>query len=183
MRTCARARATCWNVDVDHTGVLDDLYGRLPPLALGAVDGLSVEELTHAPVAGANPIAWLVWHTARVQDHHFAELRSIDQLWTQGDWAARFGLAADPDNTGYGHDADEVRTVVPTSGADLTGYLDAVHTHNAGWLASLSSVDLDAIVDRRWNPPVTMGVRLVSVADDGLQHLGQAAYVRGILAR
>jgi len=28
---------------------------------------------------------------------------------------------------------------------------------------------------------VTLGVRLVSIADDGLQHLGQAAYVRGLL--
>jgi hypothetical protein len=30
---------------------------------------------------------------------------------------------------------------------------------------------------------VTMGVRLVSVADDCLQHAGQAAYVRGLLER
>jgi hypothetical protein len=28
-----------------------------------------------------------------------------------------------------------------------------------------------------------MGVRLVSVADDCLQHVGQAAYVRGLLER
>jgi len=37
------------------------------------------------------------------------------------------------------------------------------------------------VVDRRWDPPVTMGVRLVSIADDCLQHVGQAAYVRGLL--
>ncbi len=40
---------------------------------------------------------------------------------------------------------------------------------------------LDKVVDRRWDPPVTMGVRLVSIADDCLQHVGQAAYVRGLL--
>ena len=39
--------------------------------------------------------------------------------------------------------------------------------------------DLDRVVDRRWDPPVTLGVRLVSIADDSLQHAGQAAYVRG----
>ena len=48
-------------------------------------------------------------------------------------------------------------------------------------LTSLSADDLDRVVDRRWDPPVTLGVRLVSVADDGLQHAGQAAYVRGLL--
>ena len=48
-------------------------------------------------------------------------------------------------------------------------------------LEGLSPADLDRIVDRRWDPPVTLGVRLVSIADDCLQHAGQAAYVRGLL--
>jgi hypothetical protein len=50
-------------------------------------------------------------------------------------------------------------------------------------LEGLAAEDLDRVIDRRWDPPVTVGVRLVSVADDSLQHLGQAAYVRGLLAR
>ncbi len=50
-------------------------------------------------------------------------------------------------------------------------------------LSSLGDADLDRIVDRRWDPPVMMGVRLVSIADDSLQHVGQAAYVRGLLGR
>jgi len=29
---------------------------------------------------------------------------------------------------------------------------------------------------------VTLGVRLISIADESLQHVGQAAYVRGLLA-
>jgi hypothetical protein len=35
-----------------------------------------------------------VWHTARVQDHHVAELLDEDQLWVDGDWARRFGGSA-----------------------------------------------------------------------------------------
>jgi len=50
-------------------------------------------------------------------------------------------------------------------------------------LDGLAPGDLDRVVDRRWDPPVTLGVRLVSVADDSLQHLGQAAYIRGLLDR
>jgi hypothetical protein len=30
---------------------------------------------------------------------------------------------------------------------------------------------------------VTLGVRLVSIADDDIQHAGQAAYLRGLLER
>ena len=49
--------------------------------------------------------------------------------------------------------------------------------------AGLGPDDLGRVVDRQWDPPVTMGVRLVSVADDSLQHVGQAAYLRGMSGR
>jgi hypothetical protein len=48
-------------------------------------------------------------------------------------------------------------------------------------LAGLPDGELDRVVDRRWDPPVTMGVRLISIADDCLQHVGQASYLRGLL--
>ena len=122
-----------------------------------------------------------VWHIARVQDHHVAELLDEDQLWVDGDWARRFGLEADRANTGYGHTAAEVASVRPESPELLPEYLGVVDVRTRTMLLDLSSADLDRIVDRRWDPPVTMGVRLVSIADDGLQHAGQAAYVRGLL--
>ena len=40
----------------------------------------------------------------------------------------------------------------------------------------LTAKDLDRVVDKRWNPPVTLGVRLISIADDDIQHAGQANY-------
>ena len=90
--------------------------------------------------------------------------------------------AADPADTGYGHTPEEVAGVRPPDGAVLLDYLAAVHDRTVGFLRDLTPDDLDRIVDRRWDPPVTLGVRLVSVADDCLQHAGQAAYVRGLLA-
>ena len=168
---------------MDIAGLLDELYGRIPPLARGAVDGLDTEALVAAPAPGANTIAWLVWHSARVQDHHVSELLDAEQLWQRGDWAARFGLEPDPQNTGYGHTADDVARVRPDGADALVGYLDAVQARTVDWLQGRTGEDLDRIVDRRWDPPVTLGVRLVSVADDSLQHLGQAAYIRGLLDR
>lgn len=137
--------------------------------------------MTEAPRTGANTIAWLVWHAARVEDHHGSELLEAEQLWVTGGWASRFGLDPDPDNTGYGHSADEVATVRPDTAQALLDYLRAVDERLRPMLAELATADLDRIVDRRWNPPVTLGVRLVSIADDCLEHLGQAAYVRGLL--
>jgi hypothetical protein len=47
----------------------------------------------------------------------------------------------------------------------------------------LRDADLDRIVDENWNPPVTLGVRLVSVINDDLEHVGQAAFIRGLIER
>jgi uncharacterized damage-inducible protein DinB len=133
------------------------------------------------PAPGANPIAWLVWHTARVQDHHVSEVIDEDQIWVNDNWARRFGLDPDPSNMGYGHTAADVAAVRPEQPAALLDYLDAVHRRTRAWMQQLTPDALDRIVDVRWDPPVTLGVRLVSIADDGLQHVGQAAYVRGLL--
>jgi uncharacterized damage-inducible protein DinB len=58
-----------------------------------------------------------------------------------------------------------------------------VHGRTAEFLQGLSDEDLDRVVDERWDPPVTLGVRLVSVIGDDLQHAGQAALLRGLLER
>ena len=166
---------------MDVAALLLELYGRIPPLAREAVDDVDLARLTETPSPGANTIAWLVWHLGRVQDHHVAQLLDADQIWIDGDWARRFGLDPDPSNTGYGHSAGEMAAVRPERPEVLLEYLDAVDRRTRTMLQTLSAGDLDRIVDRRWDPPVTLGVRLVSIADDCLQHAGQAAYVRGLL--
>jgi hypothetical protein len=167
---------------VDVREVLQELFGRIPEHVRRAVDGLSATDLVRAPSPGANTIGWLVWHLARVQDHHVAELLGREQVWATGPWPARFGLEPDAGDTGYGHSADEVARVRPDSAEALTGYYDAVAARTAELLADVTVADLDRVVDERWDPPVTLGVRLVSIADDDIQHAGQAAYVRGILS-
>jgi uncharacterized damage-inducible protein DinB len=167
---------------MDVAAVLTELYGRLPPLVRHAVDGLSAEDLVRPPVPGANTVGWLVWHLTRVQDHHVAELLGEDQVWVTGPWADRFGLAPDPRNTGYGHTAEQVASVRPAGPDALIGYYDAVHARTAAFLAQCTPAALDEIVDVRWDPPVRLGERLVSIADDDLEHVGQAAYARGLLS-
>jgi hypothetical protein len=168
---------------VDVAPLLLELYGRIPPLARSAVEGLDAAALARAPGTEANTIGWLIWHLTRVEDSHVAELLEADQLWATGDWAGRCGLDPDPSNTGYGHTPEEVAAVRPDGPEVLLDYLDSAHARTCSYLEGLDPGELDRIVDRNWEPPVTLGVRLVSIADDCLQHIGQAAYVRGLLER
>lgn len=170
---------------MDVAEVYLELFGRIPPLVREVVDGLEVDDLLHRVAPEANPIGWLLWHLTRVQDDHVADVMGVGQVWALGRWAASFGLESDSwdgyRNIGYGHDADDVARVRPVSTEAIVAYHDAVDVRTREYLARLSAAELDRIVDDRWDPPVTLGVRLVSVADDSLQHLGQAAYVKGLL--
>jgi hypothetical protein len=166
---------------MDAKDLLVDLFGRIPEEVHTAVDGLTAGDLTRTVVTGTNPIGWLVWHLTRGDDAQIAEVFGLDQLWTSGDYAHRFGLEPDPDNHGYGHTAADVSAVQPESVDALLDYFAATHERTKGLLDGLSEGDLDRIVDERWDPPVTLGVRLISIADDEIQHAGQAAYLRGLL--
>jgi uncharacterized damage-inducible protein DinB len=147
-----------------------------------ALDGLDADELVRRPGPAANTIAWLAWHLARGQDAQIAHVAGQDQVWTADGWAERFGLPFDASETGYGMDPEQVAAVRVPSTDPLVGYADAVTARTAEFLASLTDDDLDRVIDESYDPPVTLGVRLVSVLADGLQHVGQAAYVRGLLA-
>ena len=159
--------------------LLRDLFDRVATDVRGAVEGLDVDALTYRVDGTANSIAWLVWHLTRVQDDHVAEVAGSEQIWTAQGWVERFGLPFSRRATGYGHGSDEVAAV--RADADLLlAYFDAVQSRTLNYVDGLTEADLDRVVDERWDPPVTLGVRLVSVADDDIQHAGQAALVRGI---
>jgi uncharacterized damage-inducible protein DinB len=146
-----------------------------------AVEGLLPEQLAYRPTPDANSIAWLAWHLVRIQDSHIADVAGTEQVWTAEGWADRFDLPFDPSVTGYGFTSEQVAQVRVESAGLLLAYAAAVHARTAEFLRGLADNDLDRVVDERWNPPVTLGIRLVSVLDDDLQHVGQAAYVRGFL--
>ncbi|WP_434994762.1 mycothiol transferase [Arthrobacter sp. Ld5] len=161
--------------------VLADAFGRVPDLVRGAVRGLDAEELSVRPGGSANSIAWLIWHLTRVEDTHLAEVFGHEQVWLADGFADRWDLALDPGDTGYGHSADQVDAVRVASAQQLLDYFDAVHRLARSLVADVGEQDLHRVVDERWDPPVTLLVRLVSVLDDAVQHAGQAAYARGIV--
>jgi uncharacterized damage-inducible protein DinB len=163
--------------------LLVDAFGRIRQTVHYVVDGLTAEQLAFRIDSRANSIAWLVWHLTRIQDDHVADVARGEQVWTSRGWVERFGLPFHPAATGYGHRPGEVAAVQVESGDLLLGYHDAVYEQTIRYVGGLTDADLSRIVDESWDPPVSLGVRLVSVIDDDLQHAGQAAFVRGVAER
>jgi hypothetical protein len=163
--------------------LLTDAFGRVSGSVHRVVKGLDARMLMARIDGGANSIAWLIWHLTRVQDDHIAEILGTDQIWLSAGWVDRFRLPLPPADTGYGHSSDDVAAVVIESPDLLLGYFDEVHERTMHLVSALSDGELDRIVDENWTPAVTLGVRLVSVLADDLEHVGQAAFVRGVLQR
>jgi uncharacterized damage-inducible protein DinB len=163
--------------------ILTDAFERVSQSVHRAIDGLDAPTLLARVDDDSNTIAWLIWHLTRVQDDHVADLLDTDQIWISAGWFDRFRLPFPPEDTGFGHSSDDVAAVVVSSPELLLGYFDEVHDRTTHFLGTLTDEELDRVVDENWNPPVTLGVRLVSVIADDLQHAGQAAFLRGVLER
>jgi hypothetical protein len=166
-----------------ETDVLVDLFDRVSQVSHRAIDGLSEQQLTARLDPEANSIAWLAWHIGRGQDRQLADAAGIDEVWTSQGFAARFGLPFDASASGYGHSSRDVAAVQGVPAALYLEYIDAVNAAIAGYVSGLSAGDLARVVDEKWDPPVTLAVRLVSMASDALQHAGQAAFIKGTLSR
>lgn len=163
--------------------LLIDGFGRIKQIVHGVVEGLGPDELSFRIEGRANSIAWLVWHLTRIQDDHIAHAGGTEQVWTSGRWMDRFALPFDVRDTGFRHSPEEVAAVRVRSAELLTGYHDAAHEQTVRFLDRLGDRDYERIVDESFDPPVSLGVRLVSVISDDLQHAGQAGFVRGLLER
>lgn len=166
--------------------LLTDAFGRIRETVRAVVPGLEPAQLARRLDPDANPVSWLVWHLTRVQDDHVAAAFGVPQVWEAGGWAARFGLPGDSVEIGYGQTSAEVAEVaakLSKAGDLLVEYHEATYDQTVKQVSSLKDADLSRVVDQSWTPPVTLGVRLVSVINDDMQHAGQAAFVRGILLR
>jgi Protein of unknown function (DUF664) len=179
--TCHEEQPLAFGAMSDHvTQILVDAFGRVRELVVDITYGLTDDTASYRPDPQANSIAWLIWHLSRIQDDHMADLAHVEQVWPE--WRDRFALPFSEWATGYGQGPQEV-AAVRASGDLLSDYHLAVHELTLRYVDSITTAELDRIVDTRWDPPVTAAVRLVSVIGDTMQHLGQAAYVRGLAER
>jgi hypothetical protein len=166
---------------MESNGLLLDAFGRIRETVEATLEGLDDGSLGGRPAGTGNSVAWLIWHLGRVEDAQVASAAGMEQVWTSQDFVARFDLPLSARDTGYGHSSEQVDAVRAPAEL-LLEYYDAVHRQTVEFVKTLSDEDLDRVVDKRWDPPVTLGVRLVSTIADCLQHVGQAAYAKGLKA-
>lgn len=165
---------------MDALDILRDLLSRPRDAADRLRDQLNPVTLNARPGGHDNSVAWLLWHTGREIDVQLADLSGDEQVWTARGFAARFDLGEIGDSVGYGHTSAEARRILVEDAEGLLEYVDATLSALGDHLEMITAPDLEDVIDTQWDPPVTRGARLVSIVDDAIQHIAQAAYVLGM---
>lgn len=161
--------------------MLSDGYGRVLEVLERALDGLTEDDLNWQPRPDCNSIGWLTWHLTRGQDGQIASLMDEEQLWTRDGWHAKFGRPADAQDSGFGHTPQDVAAFKSPDTKTLLDYHRAVLERSRRYFPTLSNTDLDRELNEPWFQPLpTVGVRLISILGDNLEHAGQVGYVRGL---
>ncbi len=146
------------------------------------LDGLTVEDLHKRPFPGANPIGWLCWHTVRSCDRLLGDVVLGQQLWISAAWHKKFNRPADFNDTGYGHTNAQVDALKIPDIKTLLDYMSAVKEPLLRYIEGLTEKELDRGTPSLQMPGTMQPVylRLVHVLNN-MQHVGAAAYVRGII--
>jgi hypothetical protein len=166
---------------MDWRDLVIDGYKRIFELLEPALKGLSKSQLNTQPKPDANSLGWTVWHLARGQDAQIADLIKTDQLWIKDAWYKKFNRPADPRDTGFGNTTEQVSAFKSPSAKILLEYCRAVTTATTNYLKTIDANELNRILDESYDPKPTVGVRIVSVLADSLNHAGEASYIRGLV--
>jgi hypothetical protein len=159
--------------------VLIDSFERVSRGLEEALAGLSPSDLDAQPKSDCNSMGWLTWHLTRGQDVMIAWMTGQKQLWIEDGWNAKFNRDPNPRDTGFGAKSEDVAAFKSPDVGVLLGYNRAVFERLKQYLGNLSTAELE----RKLNNPAFPNVEalLVAIMSDSLQHLGQVAYLRGLL--
>ena len=158
-----------------------DALDRIRSILHRTLTGLTLDEMHRQPSHDTNSIAWLTWHLTRVQDNGISGLFDQEQAWISQGWHAKFGMEPDPDNEGQGHTPAQVAAFRAASVQLLLDYHDSVSARSKAFIGGLAPADFDRQLNEpQYQPVPTVGVRVVSILSDNLQHAGQTAYLRGL---
>jgi len=167
---------------MDWQGLITDGYGRVLQVLEKVLDGLTPDDLNEQSHPDCNSMGWLTWHLTRVQDDHIADLMGEEQPWTKDGRHTRFNRTPDRKDIGFSHSSEDVAAFKSPGVETLLEYHRAVLERSKRYISNLSMADLDRELNEPWYQPLpTVGVRLISVMSDCLQHVGQVSYVRGLL--
>ena len=157
-------------------------YQRMSRELEEVLKGLTTEDLHQRPAPGANPIGWLCWHATRSMDRTLGDVIKGEQLWIKDGWHKKFNRAPDPNDTGYGHTDAQVDALRIPDVQTLLAYRRAVMAVTLKYLENLTEKELDRECEYSVEPGAKRAASLRIIANiNDLQHVGQAAYVRGLI--
>ena len=161
-----------------------DLYinaiGRSDADLKRALDSLTTEELRKQFAgAGSNPIGWLVWHLTRTRDNIVANISGEKSIWEVGGWGKRFGMDGELPRFA----PDTVHLFDPKDFETLVGYFDAVAEQTGKVVAGLTEEDMERLIESNTpgRPAQAVSARLGVILNDNIQHIGQVAFLRGLI--
>ena len=142
----------------------------------GALDGLTQEESAWKPGAESNNVAFILWHTVRVEDFFVNRIirREKDVYGAEG-WQEKLGT---PDKA-FGFTLEELQTWPVPKLEVLRDYANAVREKTLAFINSIPSEKLDE-VPRPDRSPDPIGVSLGHMATEIALHVGQLCYLRGL---
>jgi len=155
------------------------IFERMSQIMEKSLQRLTLDDVNQQPSRDTNSMGWLAWHLTRCYDEAMANLLGEEQLWIKGKWHAKFNRPADPQDLGFGHSPEDLSAFKSPEVQILLGYYRAVLELMRHYITNLSESDLDQKLDHPRFP--TVAARLVGVVNDSYQHIGQIAYVRGLL--
>ena len=160
-----------------------DIFERTSQELEHTLDGLNVDELNQQPSPDSNSIGWLTWHLTRSHDRNISEVSGQEQLWISDEWYAKFNRQPNPAETGVGHSTQEAAAFRSPDSQVILEYHRAVVERIKDYIRNRMS---ETELDRETHSPTlritaTVRARLLGIISEGLQHVGQAAYVRGLL--
>jgi len=131
---------------MDAIGLFLTRYGDIHRgLVDGLLSGLPEAQLRARPHPGVNTIAWLLWHSARIEDvavNRF--LADRPQVLDEG-WVERLGVARRDVGTGMSDaEVDELSARIDLQA--LRGYGDAMSARTLALVETLRGSDLEAMV-------------------------------------
>jgi hypothetical protein len=123
----------------------------------------------------------LAWHLTLWQDVQISSFLGEEQLWIKEEWHKKFHRPADPKGTGGRMTPADLAKFKAPDAQTLLGYHKVVLARSQKFFPTLKKADLENIVEGTPFPkPPTVGKLLLMILSDGLQHAGQASYVRGM---
>ena len=141
------------------------------------LDGLSQEDVEWQPAEECNCIAFIVWHTARVEDSFVSRvIQRQGAVYDTEGWREKLGT---PEDSGFGYTVEQIQAWKAPKLADLVGYVDAVRANTLSLLDGLTPEKMLELA-RADRPPDTIGGLLIRVATETALHMGQVDYIRGI---